>query len=112
MPSFMLCLGTSRLGCICATVTSSARWQLLLPTVAGGTVGGSMAPSKQNLMPVAKRCMQRLACSVRFKDTVWGSFTCTDTAQYTRSSSIPPPSKRYRRGRDRTRVFQVSSRAP
>uniref|UniRef100_A0A224YSS8 Secreted protein n=1 Tax=Rhipicephalus zambeziensis TaxID=60191 RepID=A0A224YSS8_9ACAR len=112
MSCFMLWLETSRFGCIWATVTSSARWQSLPPTVAGGTVGGSMAPSKQNLMPVAKRFMQRLACSVGFNDAVWGSFTCTDTAQHTRSSSIPPPSKRYRRGRDRTRVFQVSSPAP
>uniref|UniRef100_A0A224Z1S6 Secreted protein n=1 Tax=Rhipicephalus zambeziensis TaxID=60191 RepID=A0A224Z1S6_9ACAR len=81
MSCFMLWLETSRFGCIWATVTSSARWQSLPPTVAGGTVGGSMAPSKQNLMPVAKRCMQRLACSVGFNDAVWGSFTCTDTAQ-------------------------------
>lgn len=51
-----------------------------------------------------KGCMQRLTCLVGFNNTIW-AFACI--AQYA-VFSISPPSKRYRCGRDRTCMFQVS----
>lgn len=82
MPCFMLHLGTSRFRFIQATVTLSARCRLLSLTVAGGTIGGCMAPRKQNLTLIRKRCTQRLVLLVGFNDRVWSSLTCVDIAQY------------------------------